>query len=145
MKFQRKVEAGFPSGLALCCIDMAIQGEARLYRSGSRSLPPDTSPPNGRVRKSRGFSLRNKRRSHPEIDEVRARDEALLHILTINLQRIPGNDNGSSSAGLAMQDAPVLGPFARVKSAAAFVGVMMLGVVITAIFRVVPAHEDGGE
>jgi hypothetical protein len=100
---------------------------------------------NGRDPKHRGFPLEQKYTSRSDKAEVQAGDEALLDILTSNLQRLPGNDNRSLSPGITMREAPVLGPVAKVTSAIAFAGLMMMAAVILAIFRLLPGDEDGGD
>ncbi len=54
--------------------------------------------------------MEKKYTSRSDKAEVQSDDEALLDILTNNLQRLPGNDNRSMSPALSMREAPVLGP-----------------------------------
>ncbi|QEE43342.1 hypothetical protein FVA81_01460 (plasmid) [Rhizobium sp. WL3] len=65
-------------------------------------------------------------------------DQALLDIIESNVQRLPGNDNSLSER----QERPAPGLMGSVTSALAFAGLSLLGVVVMAIFRLVPSSED---
>ena len=65
-------------------------------------------------------------------------DQALLDIIESNVQRMPGNDNSFSDR----RERPALGLMDSVTSALAFAGISLLGVVVMAIFKLVPSSED---
>lgn len=78
-------------------------------------------------------------RSKPvEVARGNPSDQALLDIIENNVQRLPGNDNSLSER----QERPALGLMSSVTSALAFAGISLLGVVVMAIFRLVPSSED---
>lgn len=65
-------------------------------------------------------------------------DDVLLEIIQNNVQRQPGNDNSST----VRPEPRKLGLVASVLSALAFGGVMLLGGLIMAIFKLVPKSQD---
>lgn len=65
-------------------------------------------------------------------------DDVLLEVLGNNVQRLPGNDNASR----VRAEPPKLGFFASVLSSLAFGGVMLVGAVVMALFKLVPKSQD---
>ena len=65
-------------------------------------------------------------------------DDVLLEVIENNVQRLPGNDNASH----VRADPPKLGFFASVFSSLAFAGVMLVGAVVLAVFKLVPKSQD---
>lgn len=65
-------------------------------------------------------------------------DDVLLEIIGNNVQRQPGNDNRS----VVRPEPPKLGLFGSILSSIAFGGVMLLGALVMAIFKLVPKSQD---
>lgn len=86
-----------------------------------------------------GDQLERKAKSKADKGQtVSVPDEVLLEVLENNVQRLPGNDNTSH----VRSEPPKLGFLASVFSSLAFGGVMLVGALVMALFKLVPKSQD---
>ncbi|MBU0832333.1 MAG: hypothetical protein KKH33_08115 [Alphaproteobacteria bacterium] len=65
-------------------------------------------------------------------------DKALLDVIQNNIQRMPGNDN----IQIIRKEPAKPGLLTTVLSGMAFAGVMVVGAIVMAVFKLVPTSED---